>query len=638
MPAPTALARHATAVALGLAGLAATSAARADGSALRVDLVDPKIVKLDGVPREWPGGFSSLSSVVRGKAGKPDLDGKALVAYDATNVYVAADVIDDKLRGGGGDRVELVLGFPGGTVHSVVIFPGEPGKSAGGAKAEGMALAGAKVVEAPTKNGWSLEASIPWSAFPSAKTVRVGLRGAVFVHDVDDGNTVEGVIGTAPSSSYASLPSIATESEQALADGLLKQKGIIGGPKHSLIADVAGDSMKERVLVWDRFLVVLGPTFRKGTEYYYGDLGVDVAAGMLPTFETRELTGDDKAEIVLHKRFGSGGKWREMIQVLSFGNGEVPNPIFQHEVGLSNDTGTVVNDVVFTTDGGKPAIRIEAGTAKGLNAGNYFEKTETAFDALLLPWGTVKSQTYRYGGGSFSKASEEKQAATPAPAAPAQAAAALPKAPPPPSAAELLEKVYDLYKKERGAKGPARFDMAVDVAADKSVERVLLHDRDIVVFGKGFKGGTGYAFLTLSQFAAGADITDVGARDLTGDGKAELLVKGVLHASAPKEAGSGTVDREIFLVFQVQTEGIRRVFGAEIARAMGKKKVAASLAFPVGGKGFDIDLGPGKATDWTAKTYPFNEDTGPVGGLEPLVLPWSDKHLRYKWSGSAYTR
>ena len=54
---------------------------------------------------------------------------------------------------------------------------------------------------------------------------------------------------------------------------------------------------------------------------------------------------------------------------------------------------------------------------------------------------------------------------------------------------------------------------------------------------KGFKGGAGYAFLTLEQFADPRDIVDVDARDITDDGKAEIFVRGVIHAAAPKDAG-----------------------------------------------------------------------------------------------------
>jgi hypothetical protein len=214
--------------------------------------------------------------------------------------------------------------------------------------------------------------------------------------------------------------------------------------------------------------------------------------------------------------------------------------------------------------------------------------------------------------------------------------AALPKAPPPPSAGELLEKVYGLYKKDRGVSGRPRFDFAADLAGDRQTERVLLHDRDLVVFGKGFKGGTGYTFLTLSPFASPADILDVTARDVTGDGKLDIVVKGVIHASAPKDAGGGTVDREVVMIYQLAGDALKRVFAAEVARAIGKKRIQGAIGFA--GKGDEIELAAGKAVDWTEKTYPFNQDPSAVGGIEPLILPWSNaRAVRYRWTGSGFS-
>jgi len=613
-----------------LAVLAAPDAARADGTALRADLVEAKSIKLDGVPKEW-SSLVNLAYTVRGRLGKPDIEAKAGLAYDANNVYGAADVTDDVLRGAGGDHVEVVLGFPGGAVHEVLLYPGDPGKTPGFARfRDGSAVTGAKVVEAPRAGGWTLEASVPWFAFPSARMIRVGLRGAVFVHDVDGGGE-KNVIGTAHGPGYGSLPPLNTEAEQSLHDGLLKEKGLHGAPRWNLVADVAGDSMRERVLVFDRYLVVLGSNFRKGSEYYFSDVGVD--ASNLLSCEARDLTGDGTADIILKKRIVSGSKSREMIQVLSFGTSETPTPVFQHEIGIANGDGSVSNDVSFVPDGSHTAIKITPGTARGLNAGNYREPTETSYDPLLLPWGTIASQTYRFTGGAFVKGSEEKQAAAPPPQqAPAPSDAGLPRPPPPPSAAELMEKVYDLYKKERGVSGRPRFDLAIDVAGDSSVERVLLHDRDIVIFGKGYKGGAGYAYLTMAQFAAGADVMEMTARDVTGDGKAEILVKGVLHAKGP---GGETVDRELLLVFQASADGIRRVFSAEIARAMGRRRVNGAVRL---GNGY-IELAPGNAVEWTASTYPFTQDTGPNGGLEPLLLPWGGASaVRYRWGGNSFSR
>lgn len=629
MPRPASPVAKAAFLALALA----PGAAFAEGTALRADLVEAKSIKLDGIPKEWTS-LVTLSYTLKGHLGKPDLEARVGLAYDANNLYVAADVTDDVLRGGGGDRVEVVLGFPGGAVHEVELYPGDPGKVPGAARTkDGAAISGARVVEAPHAGGWSLEASVPWSAFPSAKQVRVGMRGAVFVHDVDAGGVEKNIIGTAPSAAYASLPSLNTEPEQSLHDGLLKEKGIRGAPRFNLLADVAGDAMKERVLVYDRYLVVLGSSFRKGTEYYFSDLGVD-AANLL-SCEARDLTGDGQSEIILKKRLVSGSKSRDLLQVLSFGASETPSTLFQHEVGIASDLGSVTNDVSYVADGMRTAIKITPGTARGFNAGNYREPMETSYDPVLLPWGPVASQIYKASGGAFTRASEERQAATAAPAPVAAAAGVapgLPRAPPPPGASELLEKVYDLYKRDRGVSGRPRFDLAIDVSGDAQTERVLLHDRDLVVFGKGFKNGAGYTYLTLQQFAAPADILEITARDLTGDGKADLLVRGVLHAPGP---GGGTVDREVLLVFQVQGEQIKRVFAAEIGRSMGKKRVSGAVRFPGGA----IELGPGAAVEWTAATYPFTQDAGQVGGLEPLLLPWGGATpVRYRWSKGAFSR
>ncbi|MEO5731799.1 MAG: hypothetical protein ABI134_01060, partial [Byssovorax sp.] len=124
--------------------------------------------------------------------------------------------------------------------------------------------------------------------------------------------------------------------------------------------------------------------------------------------------------------------------------------------------------------------------------------------------------------------------------------------------------------------------------------------------------------------------------DVTGDGKLDIVVKGVIHASAPSAAGGGTVDREVVMIYQVAGEGLKRVFAAELARSIGKKRVQGAIGFA--GKGDEIELAAGKATDWTEKTYPFNQDPSAVGGIEPLILPWSSaRAVRYRWTGSGFS-
>ncbi|WP_438038098.1 sugar-binding protein [Sorangium sp. So ce128] len=628
-------------VALAALTAAAPSPALAAGTPIAAPLVESKWLKLDGIPKEWPVAFTSLGLKVKGKPSKADLAAQVAIAYDDARIYVAADVTDDALRGGA-DHVKVVLGFPGGKVQEVALYPGQPGKTAGSVKVPGgKAVAGARVIEAPRSGGYTLEASVPWTAFPEAATTRVGLRAGLFVHD-DDGGGVDAVVGSAASEAYGSLSPLATEPELALTDGLLRSKGIQGRASYDLVADVAGDGMRERVLVHERFLVVLGPGFRKGAQYYFEDLGVDAKDGMVPSLTARDLTGDGQAELILRKRSGSSAKYREVIHVLQFGAGDTPKPIFQHEIAIATDKGSVVNDVDFVADGDKMAIRVEPGKATRYDASNYAEGVETTYDPLLLPWGSIKSQLYKLTGGVFTKASEQRQAGAAGPR-PAPARAEEARAAPKPaglSPAEMLDKVYALYRRDRSASSSKpRFDLGADVAAGKEPERVLLHDRDIVVFGKGFRGGAGYAFMTLAQFASPADIRSVRALDLTGDGKAEIIVHGTVRAAAPKEAGGGTVDRDVVQIFRVEGESIQRIFAAEVARSIGDKKIAGELKFVRVGDKMGIELAPGRAVEWTEQTYPFNQDKAPVGGFEPLLLPWGGAQpARYVWNGSIFAK
>ncbi|HEX6764433.1 MAG TPA: hypothetical protein VF103_03125, partial [Polyangiaceae bacterium] len=96
--------------------------------------------------------------------------------------------------------------------------------------------------------------------------------------------------------------------------------------------------------------------------------------------------------------------------------------------------------------------------------------------------------------------------------------------------------------------------------------------------------------------------------------------------------------RYALFVYSVQGDAVTRVFAAETGRAVDKDRVLGAVAFVPGEKGaLRIELRPGKAVGWTEKTYPFPEDTTTAGGLEPLLLPWSEAGARrYKWTGSAF--
>jgi hypothetical protein len=163
-----------------------------------------------------------------------------------------------------------------------------------------------------------------------------------------------------------------------------------------------------------------------------------------------------------------------------------------------------------------------------------------------------------------------------------------------------------------------------------------LFGRDIVVLGPSFKGGTGYARLSLSQFADVLVVGELTVRDLDGDGAAEIVVRGTRRAKTPN---ADVVDIDALFVYQVKGGNIGRVFAVETGRELGGKRVQGLVQFvpAKSGKGFDIDVRPGAAKGWTQQTYPWPQEKPGASSIEPLLLPWGNvSSLRYAWNGSSF--
>lgn len=624
-----------------------------------VPLHDRK-VRLDGLLREWPQGVN-LSQTISGSVKGADPRATAVLGYDDDAIYVAMDVEDGQFVHKK-DYAELRLAFPAGRSHKsyvVKLEPGNPGKTAGTVSLGGKVISEAKIVEAPRENGLTLEAKLPWSAFPEAKTTRIGLRGAVLYHDADGSSTV--VIGTSKHQGKA-LPSLTIQGEYALHQALIAPKGLSKNPAREAFGNLVGDRMKERVAVYDRYLTVTGYGYRGGTEFFYQDLQVQ-GAKQIKLLELVDFNGDGFDEVVIQRQVAQSGKGQELLEVWRFpSEGEGPRLVFQHEVGITHGTNRIVNGVELTTVKGKPAIVVKAekgevdvATWEGAPAGG---ETRPA----LLPWQAVRARTYSWtdrgldvvdevtgkpligappskgtalwSGTSPPKGYGESSPSTSDVSGHSGETAARAR---PPSADELLDQVYQLYRSERGAqKLKPRFDFAVDVAKDETVERVLVHGKDIVVFGKKFLQGTSYVYTTIGVEKP-EDVLQVTATDLTGDGQAELIVHGVIRARASQKLGGELVTRHAVFIYRVLESGISRIFAAETGRAVGQDKVLGSLKFVPAGKAVRIELGPGRVIGWTKSTYPFPEDRAQYGGLEPLLLPWTEQEPRvYEYVGGKF--
>ncbi len=633
--------------------------AHAAGRALTAEPMDGVKIRVDGDLREWPSKMTELGETLQGSAGG-DPKARTVVGYDDKYLYVVLTVTDKQIArtsaaGAAEDHATLYLAFPKGrdfTTYEVGLYPGNPGKTPGVVKLQGNALGSAKLVEAPTDKGYEIEAQIPWSAFSEAGKTRVGLHATVTFTDADSPGSVKAVIGTSSAKSGRGMPALLLATEAGLDAALLKPQNLGTTPAREMVGNVGGDGMLEKVAVYGNYLTITGPHFRGGKEFYFGELGVQ-SAEMVKKLDLHDFDGDGIEEIVVQKRIGAPDQYREILEVLKVGKDDTPFPAFDHEIAIKSPEGLIENKVKI--DGG--SIEVSQGDSEGFEPDTYDEPLAGGMPSALLPWESIGSRTFKWQGSGFDKGTEKSaepkmskgkggggKSATAGAKKPKKKsrgpASDEPPAPPPPrppTAEEMLDRVYALYKKDRGVHGgKPRFDFVTDVAGDTGPERVLIHDKDIVVFGKGFREGLSYAFITVGV-ADPKDILDATARDLTGDGKAEIIIRAVMHAKASKELGGDSVDRHAFMVYGIQGDKVVRIFAAETGRAVGKDQVLGAVAFEPDKRGLAIELRPARAFGWTEKNYPFPADTTTAGGLEPLLLPWgsSDKR-RYHYNGSAY--
>ncbi|MGH7272681.1 MAG: hypothetical protein ACREJ3_19805, partial [Polyangiaceae bacterium] len=184
----------------------------ADG--LRLEQLDKdKPVKLDGVPVEWPP-FAKANVVVQGTAAKIAMG--VSLQYDDAKLYIGADITDPSFAVGA-DHVSLVLAIPrlrgGYATREISFYAGKPGESEGSVRfGQGRSVPGARIVEAPSDGGYTIEATVPWSALPALRATRVGIHGVARYVDAS------GIIATGPGDEQRprSMPWVPSEPELSM--------------------------------------------------------------------------------------------------------------------------------------------------------------------------------------------------------------------------------------------------------------------------------------------------------------------------------------------------------------------------------------------------------------------------------------
>ncbi len=600
-------------------------------------------IRVDGMLREWRG----VRRVRLG--GGSDASARVGLAYDDRGIYVAASVQDERIVRTGGlapiqDAIVLTFAMPGRrgrfAPSEFFLFPGisrQATAAAGMSSAIGASrlrpVRGAEVVEASARGGYELEAFIPWSQIPGARAWERGGRLAVRLRDVDRETrpSVESEPATVAVDPRAleRMPEIqASSGTSAVIRSFLEEHDLGPRAAHDLRGNICGDERPERVAHHGRYILALGPGYRDANAYDFLQLPIQNESDVLD-MELRDLTGDGQQELVARLRQRDSRGSRVLWQVYRFDCQRI-QPAFAIEVEKETRAGQVSARLqVRRARRGAPQIVVSTGRARGLNAENYQEAQATDARPILTPWGEHRSETYRWDGRRFALASSSDNPRYVSPEARAQAQSESrreqsrreesrreERAARPVNSRELIARVRQERNIPRSVR--PRFRAERNIAEGPEAEVMVVLGSALVIVGPGFRNGQGYFLYDLGVSAE--DILSVQAVDLTGDGRAEVLVR--------VRQNLGEVTREVLLVHRFARGGrFPRVLAAEVARTSGNRSLNARIQTRGG-----LTISPGRARGFNQSSWPWN-DPRVAQGIETIPLPWRDSPRRYRLQG-----
>ncbi len=604
---------------------------------IRVEELAPNAIRIDGQLGDWHG----ISFGLLGNGDDAAL--RYALGWDRTGLYVAANVADERMvrtatPGAHEDAIVLTFATPSGRSYRAVdvwLWAGVEGRqraTAGVAPVGGRPTRSAsiRIVEGPRRDGpgYVLEALVPWNLIPNASAWQEG-RVALRLIDVDSEARpeVESDLATTRVDPRAleRLPAVvASGGEAGMLARFLESRDLAGThPRFDLRGDVAGDSRRERVVVVETYVVVMGEGYRDGEAFDF--LELPIATGPdVRSAELRDITGDGKDELLLTLRQTNDLGARHLWQALSFATQRIA-PLFGVEV-RKEVGGGFVEDTLRVRPGRRGAALVEqiAGRTDGIDPRSYREATATGVQPILLPWGPVLARTFQWDGQHFAVVSErdnpepygsgatEPEHATETPVE----QRARPRR-------EVVAELVAAYKRRAGVAAEARptHHFTANLAEGPDPEDLLVFGTTLVVVGPSFRRGQAF-FSFQIPVDAPEDVRSVRSADLTGDGRDEVLI--TIRRTA------GDVVRELLLVQQFRPTGFARLLIVEVARSHDGDSVTNEVR--VTGRGREtLEIRPGAARGWDASSWPFADGTG--DGVEPLLLPWRDRAVRYRYEG-----
>jgi hypothetical protein len=181
---------------------------------------------------------------------------------------------------------------------------------------------------------------------------------------------------------------------------------------------------------------------------------------------------------------------------------------------------------------------------------------------------------------------------------------------------------FGAFAKEKNLIGiEPRFDFRGQVFGDKRLERVVLIDRYMLVYGPGYKDGNGFGFVQL-PIGMGGGLKSAVLRDFNGDGLDEIAIV----TRQKNELGA----REVWQAYSLDGTNPKPLFGFELRKETRGGFVESTLAIEKDRAGVTtFILSRGKSSGLDEKTFQETRATD----LEPILLPWqevSSRRYRYE--------
>lgn len=244
--------------------------------------------------------------------------------------------------------------------------------------------------------------------------------------------------------------------------------------------------------------------------------------------------------------------------------------------------------------------------------------------------GVATRRVYTWDGSKIALYVSPQAAAQPAPIAstkrPAPRGQGAPsreqtsKQPAPPGMDQLVAAYREARQLDPSVR--ARFVTHVNVAEDQAPESLMLFDKELLIVGRGFRGGKGFFYFAL-PIHDGSQAQRMFTVDVTGDGRREVFVR-------VKEL-IGDVQREILLGYAISDDGVQPILATEVRRAQGERSIG-NVVKVVGKRGaYALQISPGEAKGYTRQSYPFV--TEPTDTYGALLLPWLDSKTQYRFDG-----